>query len=287
MKDKEHIELLWSKIAAILPWTSSLWHQRFVLFSAHVGMAFPAIAPDRHLEWFHKVILNQQLMQSEEDGQGVEELDWEGPYDEMMDLLSSRPSIICTFHTGSYRMINHYLLKCCPIPHSILISEEAEKAESPNFRQKIQGMALPDEMELKTIVADQPYSALQIIRSLAAGRHVLAYLDGNLGSSTADTGRDPRVDMNFFGLPIHVRFGLAYLAHRAGVPLIGILAIRSPDLGNTFRIFHMISEPNLLHSDPHVFAGQVTKKMYLDLENLLKKEPWQWDMWFHLHEYFR
>lgn len=282
--EKTFTKSLQERIATIRPWTSPLWHQRYVLFSAHLGLAFPHIRPEEHLAWFHRLLLNQQLMLAEERGINLDQIEWVGPLEELITILNTQPSIICTFHTGSYRLLNHYLLKHAALPLSLLVSREVDEAERPDFRQKIRNMALPASSQLQTIVADQPQSALQIMRSLASGRHLLAYLDGNLGASPGQNTRDTRLEIRFFGLPIRVRLGLAYLAHRAGVPLICLIPHRTPDLTNAIKIVRIIPKPSLLHSDPTAFARQATATFYGDLEKILQKEPWQWDMWFHFRE---
>ncbi|MFA7408062.1 MAG: hypothetical protein WCY93_09645 [Anaerolineaceae bacterium] len=284
MMEKTLIKSIQERIAHIRPWTSPLWHQRYVLFSAHLGLAFPQVTPQKHLEWFHRLLLNQQLMLAEEDGSYLHEIQWEGPLDELLTVLNTRPSIICTFHTGSYRLLNHFLLQHCTLPHSLLVSKEVDESERPDFGHKLQEMNLPARSAPQTIVADHPQSALKIMRSLPAGRHLLAYLDGNIGAAHGPLARDTRLELRFLGLPIRVRVGLAYLAHRAGVPLICIIAHRISDQTNCMRIVRIIPDPKLLHSDPTDFARHATADMYRNLEKLLVNEPWQWDMWFHFRE---
>lgn len=276
--DKALIKSLQHRISGIQPWTSAAWHHRYARYSAHLGLTFPQIPPAQHLAWLHQTLLNQQLMLAEEDGSHLHEIQWEGPLDKMMEILHTRPAIICTFHTGSYRQINHFLLKNCVLPYSLLVSREVNYAEGPHFKHTIQSLALPHRSELNTIVADQPYSALKIMRALDSGKHLLAYLDGNIGS-------DSRMDLRFLGLPFRVRYGLAYLAHRASVPLVCIIARRMPDHTNSMQIVSIIEAPGLLHSDPKTFAHHSTAEMYGELEKLLRNEPWQWDMWYHLHEF--
>lgn len=274
----QHIDKLYAQIQTIRPWTASVWYHRYMAFSAALGLAFPKAVPATHLKWFHRVLLNHQLMmQEEEDGRQLT-THWEGPYQELLTLLQNRSAIICTFHTGSYRLLNHTLVKKEGLPVTLLAGDDFLK-----------GFHHDEGVDLTTISVNRSHAALQIIRSLAAGRHVLAYVDGNMGAGVpADfSKKDPRLALPFFDIPIRVRSGLATLAHKANVPLICILPRRNQANQTVFHITQLVVDPHALTTSSRHFGEQITEAMYTDLQHLLSEQPWQWDMWFHFHDFIR
>lgn len=278
---------LTAQIEAIYPWSSPQWHKRYALFSTHVGLAFPHVPAADHLNWFRSVIKNQQLMRWEEQTALTGHIRWYGRYEEMMELIRRGPTIICTFHTGSYRMINPYLLQQAQVPLSLLVSEEFIETESDSFGDRLRALDLPSGVAFSTISASRASSALQILRALGKGHHILGYVDGNMGShpQKMDTIKDGRCELEFFGLPIKVRIGLAALAHRASVPLICVLTRRGAEHQTIFQVTRIFADPKAEEPDNRQFARRATHAMYRDLEALLSREPHQWDMWFHLRDF--
>jgi len=272
------------KVNQFVPWTSREWHDRYLRFSAHLGIVYPHIPPSIHLDWFRKVILNHHLMAKEESELCFDTCQWTGPVKKMQDLLAHRPSIICTFHSGSYRLINTYFTKNEGYALSLLASRRFVQSEQI-YRFVDENVAVSEGVDLQSIVAEESTSALKILRSLKAGRHLLGYLDGNLGVSTTSAVRDPRMSLDFLGLTVKVRYGLALLAHRADVPLICIIARRTSDLRVAWHISQCIERPSLIHSSPIPFAQFMTKNMYSDLVSVVESEPWQWDRWLHFDDF--
>lgn len=119
-------------------------------------MVFPHTPPSVHLNWFHNLLINHQLMAEEERRLSFDHCTWDGPIDQVREVLDSRPSIICTFHTGSYRFLNAYLLKKEKLPLTLLANEEFIESDLLyRFREPRHG-AFQDEAELKTIAAETP-----------------------------------------------------------------------------------------------------------------------------------
>lgn len=274
-------------IREIKPWASIEWYSRYSWFSTAMGLAFPKVCGELYREWFERTLLNHQLMLQEEKSLFDQPITWTGPYHQMMKLLRAGPAIICTFHTGSYRLINPYLLKHAQMPISLLVSEDFIRSESDSFGQRLRALDLPSGVDFSTISATHPSSALQILRRLAAGVSILAYVDGNMGADSAsrEPKNDSRMELEFFGLPVKVRIGLPALAHRAGVPLICVFTRRGAECETIFHITRIIPDPKAREGDSLRFARRLTRDMYRDLEGILRSEPWQWDMWFYFHRF--
>jgi len=251
-------------------------YQKFALFTTNLGLALPNIPLRQHIGLFHKAIANRQLSFLDEAYHNSVSWHWEG---ETLDFeaLKSQPAVIGTFHVGSYRFVNHLLVRS-GVPIALLVSARVKERQGAAFLMQSQSLGYGDGCEL--ITAEHPMAALQILRAIKSGRTVVGYLDGNRGA----TGTHHLHTLPFLGIDIRVRIGLAHIAQRAGVPFHGLLTKRCPDgslaLWNSHSFFFDSVDNQCISS---ILA---TDLLYADLAAIVREEPWQWDHWYYLHEYF-
>lgn len=258
--------------ANVGPDQTDLW-RLFVFFAANCRhfLGLDNLAEQRSL--FARVRMNQQLSIWEdahysqlpkEATTGLDEQWWQ--------QLRQEPGIICTFHTGSYRLINHLLLKQ-GIDFVLLVSKKVKQRDGASFEQRYQ-KDVADGKTLTVLNAEDPSVLFKLRRLLQQGKSILAYVDGNTGSGSNG------IAIPFFGKEVIVRKGLPMLAHWLDVPIYPLANIRK----NKELTFY--ARPPIRPSkciDKHEFALEAIRQLYGFLEYTINDYLDQWEGWLHLH----
>jgi len=186
------------------------------------------------------------------------------------------PGFILTFHFGRYRAIPAFLIQqgyklCIPVSREVIVQQE-------QYYSKLVGVDWG--IKLLLLEAEDPHLFFKIRRQMALGFHVLCYLDGAV-SAVADEQRK-LVKIPFLNGTISVQQGIirmAYLLKTKISVLIadphsdhGVMAIHSLDFCDTDWYRY--------HKD---FAEYYLRKIYLDFEDVLLREPQAWEPWLYLH----
>jgi lauroyl/myristoyl acyltransferase len=256
--------------------TSLTWNRRYMRFAANLKLALPGLTDSQLLEQFKRTVLNRQLSFLDERFSTVVPCGWKNGDDTVVAELRRHPAVVGTFHTGSYRLLVHQLIRQ-HVPVALLISRAVRQKQESHYRVALTAAGFPPGA-LTIIEAEHPASGIQLIRALRNGCTVVGYLDGNLGS-----GMQPQLlPIPFLAARIAVRIGLAWLAVRARVPFVGILCRRAGSGGVEWEARYLTDGSH--NADPHPVAIRATEKLYRWLADEVAAEPWQWDHWFYLHE---
>ncbi len=256
---------------------------QYTMVSANLSNYLPAIDAREHINIFTELLIHKKISHLE---QGSEEalnfLTVEGLSNETLNSLKEKPFIICTFHTGSYRLINLFLAKN-NIPFALVTGKTILEKEGDSFISLYKRMT-PNNTgnSLKIIDAETPQSGLQMLRELKKGRNLLLYIDGNSGAGTVTSKNDNRCIIQFLDQRIFARKGIGYLAHTANVPIL--TAVNYRESWNDVRLmFHdpIIPDPTI---DRALFARDTTQKIYDLVSETVQKFPEQWEAWLYLHK---
>lgn len=250
----------------------------FGFYSANLTRFLPCIPASRHLSLFratHHHLWMSHVDQGYFGGQLPVAI--HGREDSLAQTLQEKPGIVCTMHTGSYRLAS-YLLARSGIPHALLVSAKVMQEQEAEIRDVLCRLA-PKE-PIPVIEAEHPASALSILRKLRDGTSILAYADGFEGVAHEDI--DKRVRVSFLGQHLHVRRGIPHLAHRAGVPIYPLLNFRRDD-GSIQLYRGQTLVPGGMPLD--VFVPGSLQYLFGLLGSLLMHYPEQWEGWFYLHEH--
>ena len=255
---------------------------QFNMTSASLLNYLPSIGFNQHEEIFKSILLYKKLSILEQSSYDVLDIvETENLKPETLAILRNKPSIICTFHTGSYRAINLFLIKK-NIPFSLVMGKEVMEKEGEHFStlySQLPGKNNDDAFNI--INAEAPHSGLQMLRELKKGRSLVLYIDGNSGAGNATIKNDNRCCVDFLNQQLFARKGIAWLAHAADVPIITVASYRPEWNIIRLRFFDPIYPAG---KDRNAFATQTTQAIYGLVAPLISENPAQWEAWLYIHK---
>lgn len=255
---------------------------QFALVSAGLVNYLPEIPIATHSSVYKEVLLHQQLSVLEQNETGVlEYVQPEGPCAATLERLRTAPAVICTMHTGSYRVLNLFLIQL-RIPFTLVAGTAVLTKEGDTF-QRIYSKLNPNEADgLRLIDAESSTAGLQMLRELKKGRSLVLYIDGHTGAGKATSDNANSCLVDFLGQQLYVRKGIAYLAHAAGVPILPVACYRK-NMDDIRLRFYTAIEPDR-SIDRDVFAATATQQMYYLFGEVIRAYPEQWEGWLTIHK---
>jgi lauroyl/myristoyl acyltransferase len=243
----------------------------------------PTITVDKHETIYKDILLHQKLSILEQSTyKSLDFVEMENCTDEILNLLKNGPSIISTFHTGSYRLINLFLMKN-KIPYSLVVGKNVVEQEGEAFKKiysSLPGNAGGNNFDI--IDAENASVGLQMLRAIKNGRSLLLYMDGNTGAGAATTKNDNRCKVDFLGQQIFARKGIAFLSHAANIPIVTVTGYRASWNNIRLKFFDPIFPD--AGKERGLFAEETTQKMYDLVAPIIEKYPEQWEAWLYIHK---
>jgi lauroyl/myristoyl acyltransferase len=256
---------------------------QFNMVSAGLVNYLPAIDVDQHENIYKDILLHKKLSILEQSTYtALDYVTTENLSSETFSLLKNKPAIICTFHMGSYRILNLFLTKN-KIPYSLVMGNDIVKQEGEIFQSLYK--ELPEtsgDDGFKIINAEASNVGLQMLRELKRGRSLLLYIDGNTGAGAATTKNDNRCVVNFLHQQLFARKGIAYLAHTARVPIVTVASYRSSWENIRLKFFDPIFPD--IDKEKNLFAEETTQQIYNQVAPLIAAYPEQWEGWLYIHK---
>ncbi|MFT4152706.1 hypothetical protein [Parafilimonas sp.] len=141
--------------------------RQFHIVSAGLLNYLPQIHYSRHEAIFKNILLHQRLSILEQGTSHVlRNVITKGFTAQTMRLLKAKPTIICTFHLGSYRLINLLLAKHS-IPFSLVAAQKVVRNQGSVFKTLYNQFCNNDSSDnFNLIDAESSNSALQMFREL-------------------------------------------------------------------------------------------------------------------------
>ncbi len=275
------LEAISKRVENVSVMQAETWYRRYAVFSTNLGFMMPEIPVAKHIELFKKTVRNQCWAKEEE--KYVAAIDYRmqtDVYDELV-ALHRKPAVICTFHTGSYRLLGHILAKM-GVPFALLVSSDIADNHGDEFRAFFETEGYPNRPTFDIIEAETPTAALKMIRHLRSGVSLLAYIDGNTGAGDQQGNTVP---VSFMAGTLHVRLGLPWLALKAQVQLLTIHCLREQEGQIVFKKGIDALEPKQGEST-ELMSALAMQRIYSDLARQLADSPWQWESWLYLHRFF-
>ena len=257
-------------------WQEDIMIAKFNIVSACLSNYLPNIPEEEHTQIFKNIFIHQKLSMFEQSFYELPDyVAYENLNAQIWNLLKKRTSIICTFHTGSYRLINLFLAKN-KIPYSLVVSKDVIANQGSSFKEMFNELNKSENNQetLKLIDAESPNSLLQMIRDLKNGRNLVIYIDGNSGSGNETINNNNNCVINFLNKKIYARQGIGFLAHTMHVPILTVASYRQ----SLNPIFSDIEQ------DRDTFIKSTTQNIYNLIAPIIKKYPEQWEAWLYLHK---
>lgn len=256
---------------------------QFNLVSASLTNFLPSIDFYNFPDIYRKILLHKKLSILEQSSyQVLDFVQLENFTDEIIQLLKAKPTIICTFHTGSYRIINLLLAKH-DVPFTLVIGKDISEKEGALFSSTYNN--LPDcgkKNSLKIINAEDAKAGVQMLRELRNGRTLVLYIDGNTGGGISTEVNENRCPINFLHQQIFARKGIAFLAHVTGVPILTAACYRKSWDEIRLLFFDPIYPDK--SKDRDLFAAETTQRIYDLAAPIVHAYPEQWEGWLYVHK---
>lgn len=253
--------------------------------SANLWHLLPEIPLQAHPKVIDEILLHRLM--AELDGDGFFLLDnarIEDPYS-VLDIAKTEPVIFCTFHFGSYRLINMLLISRS-LDYMLPVEDHIHSVQKDDFLNHSQAYQkhFRSTSQFTVVNAEAPTAALVMARKARAGWSLLAYLDGNTGVQGAARKDAKMLKVSLLGQPIYARKGIAFLSHFLKLPIVPVFCEITGPVERRF-IFHEPIEPPTAGSDRDVYCQQTTEQLYALLGTYLKRSPSQWLGWLDMQQY--
>lgn len=256
---------------------------QFNLVSAGLINFLPHIEVSKHESIFKGILLHQQLSLLEQSAYCVlDYVNYEGLTNEIKSILFNGPAIICTFHTGSYRLVNLFLTQN-HVRYSLVIAKKVIEGQGEGFMNVYNQLPGTDIRNgFSMIDAEAPGSGLRMLKELKSGRSLLLYIDGNAGAGKATSQNDNGCVVDFLHQQIFARKGITYLAHAADVPVLPVASYRKSLENIQLRFFDPIFPDKT--QEREMFAEIATQRIYDLVSPIISEYPEQWEAWLYLHK---
>jgi KDO2-lipid IV(A) lauroyltransferase len=192
--------------------------------------------------------------------------------------------IFCTYHTGSYRHLFHFLMRAGAECVLFLAGNTLNKQGQGFLADALEAARVRGWTgTLRTVNAQDRNSLLFGLRALKRGASLVIYIDGNAGvGSNKENGS--LVPVRFFGQHIMARSGIAYLSHLARAPVVPVVCRR--DASHALSLtFHQPIVPG--GGDREQYAARTTQALYTLLEQSIADAPGQWEGWLYVERYLQ
>lgn len=250
------------------------------LVSTALTNFLPQLPVDIHSHVYQNILINKQKSAAVQfDVNALNLITPEGYHVETMKVLRNKPAIICTYHTGSYRLLNLYLAHH-NIAFDIVLSKRVLKYEEKSLMDNTARLTdKNDKICVRYIPAEDPNALLHMFRSVKEGRSLVMYIDGNTGGGTNTSNNPNNCVVSFLGSKLYARKGIAFLAARLQVPLLSVANYITCNNNMRMRFFKPTFVPN---TDSNI--ANHTQELYDNIATIVSLHPEQWEAWLYIHK---
>ncbi len=254
------------------------------IMSASLFNLMPTIDVEQHEDVMDKISFFQRwAVKDQKHIELIEQLVFEGPQPDF-GAFHTAPTIFCSYHVGSYRLLIPYLIRQ-GLSITMLIDSAVALQQSDDFRAVV-NCADPEAIaEGRFEILDTAKSNLMIamMRTLRRGRCLIVFIDGNssVNGNEADPGN--MVPLQFLGQTMYARKGVAFLSHLTGASVTPVMLYRAGDgyWENRMR-WHSPIHPGDQERGSYVRSTIV--KLYHILEESMPPVFEQWESWRYVEK---
>lgn len=259
--------------------------KRRTIVSASLYNLLPAVPLADHDALIKDMLFHQQwAVRDQVHLQLVDELIADG--EQHCGAAQDKPTIFCSYHLGSYRLLIPYLVSK-KIKFTLLIDSAVANLQRRDFdevaRRAAQWFGAPEDC-CNIIDTAQGGVMFTMLRQLKQGRSLVVFIDGNSGVDAGRSGVDNRIAVDFFGQILDARKGVAYMSHMANVSMTPVVLSRDPgDLWKNHISFRAPVVPDAAE-EKDAYARRAVQNLYHILEAAIASHPQQWESWFYVEQ---
>ena len=254
---------------------------KYNLVSAGLYNFLPDIEFENHESIFENILFHQKRgIENQKNFSHLDQAEILG-LKQVNNSYKLHQSIFCSFHLGSYRLINLFLIKN-KIAYTLVISKRLLKEQGNDYLDFYIKQCDRDVVGFEVIDADSPTSTMNMVKHLKNGRSLLIYTDGNLGSGVDIKNSRNTCLIDFMSQKIYARTGVAYLSYILNIPIIPVFSYLSTKNKDVLKFEKQIMPD--LKSTKLEYCKYVTSLIYGNAEALIRRYPDQWEGWLYLHK---
>jgi len=181
-------------------------------------------------------------------------------------------AVVCSLHLGPYFYVP-LELGANGFDQVVFAADRVLDRLSVPWEKIIRG--LPGKVE--TLPALGTGSLIRALRSIKAGWSTVIYMDGQTGVGGPGAGRHHTVEVDLVSLKVRLRTGPAFLAQRAGVPMVMAAARRDARGRREIEFSDPIPPPA---GDSSEARTERVRELATWFDARIRRDPDQWNGWF-------
>jgi len=253
--------------------------------SANLRHLLPGVPIEEHARIIDAILFNRDCSDLDEDSYFLLKNSIISDPDSLLITAKTKPAIFCTFHVGSYRLINHALISR-NLNYILPVEDKIYATQSARYMENLVGCKayFNSDSQFMVVNAESPTAALTMARKARSGWSLLTYIDGNTGVQGAGRRDAKMLRVPLLGRMIYARKGIAFLSHFLKLPIVPVTCEITGPLERTLTFLEKI-DPADMHADREAYCQMATERLYSVLGTYLKKSPSQWLGWLELQKY--
>jgi len=196
-----------------------------------------------------------------------------------------KSEIFATFHLGSYRSLNSFLIKK-GVDITLLVDNQSYKKQGAEFISSFEKINAhyKNGGTLQIIDAEQPSSFRKIMGAINTGSNLVIYLDGNTGSKK-NTDNKNLLKIPFLNGEIYSRVGVCHLSILLKAKITPVLSYFDDE--KETATLHFFDSLDLMEKgmDKVEYVKKTISHIYAIFISFLEKYPSQWEGWLYMHKW--
>jgi hypothetical protein len=254
------------------------------IISASLYNLMPTIAVERHDEVINNINFFQKWAIKDQNYVGlIDSFQHDGPQPDFTTIRDT-PTIFCSYHLGSYRLLVPYLVSQ-GLSITLLIDSAVARMQANDFRSVVTA-ADPDAItDGRFEILDTAKSNLVIAmnRALRRGRSLIVFIDGNSGANGNEAYPNSMERLSFMGQTMYARKGIGFLSHLANVSITPVVLQRT-GAGCWENRVHWYPQIIPQGGDRSRYVNMAVSRLYSILEGTLSNAFEQWESWRYIEK---
>jgi len=203
-----------------------------------------------------------------------------------INFNQQNPIIFCSFHYGSFRLLNSYLYEQGHKIVIIVADDVFNKQEKDLIDNVIPMLKGTENFDFIILNVTKRSSIFKLKGLINKGYHMTVYLDGNTGikdnNQSFEKGFMP---ISFLNKTVYVRNGIGKLAALLKATIVPTITHRDKKENNHLTFYKAIKISDF--ESKQEFSLKSIEIVYNIFERELIHDPMQWGTWIYIHKWFK